>query len=329
MEKMLLSDNILALDETLIQYSSDEKNVMIPSEYSGIFLKTVGAGAILAQNAEEITLARGYTCLNNEPISCDKPFVLNLPDTLIKVNTPFKHLGRRESVTINLSRSIDATEYQSIDNSGKKVKDVLYFSPCQNLPASLKLAADLVKEKSSPLPDIIDKSPALFIIDRPTMDKNDPSMLFSPLRCIDRFSNRTETEEYTIVMEMIQRHQSGWYEKNTEKKNDLRLRSARDNREIFVPVFSYFTCSSDYSFSSGDKTEIIIKIESSLFFVPAIKQIRHKGKDWWLYSRNYLISDPAMSYLRENVGVFGTDGLVTDYQLSEEIYEKYRFISIL
>ena len=97
MEKMLLSDNILALDETLIQYSSDEKNVMIPSKYSGIFLKTVGAGAILAQNAEEITLARGYTCLNNEPISCERGFVLNLPDTLIKVNTPFKHLGRRES----------------------------------------------------------------------------------------------------------------------------------------------------------------------------------------------------------------------------------------
>ena len=67
-----------------------------------------------------------------------------------------------------------------------------------------------------------------------------------------------------------------------------------------------------------------------MLMAPALRPVVLNGRRYYIYSRQYLTSNPECPYVREDMGVFSEEeGLLTDRKLSEEIYAKARMLMLL
>lgn len=190
------------------------------------------------------------------------------------------------------------------------------------------------------LPNHIDESMhAIFLVDQPSIDLS-PDMRRTVF-CWEGVPDMSK--EDTVVKKLIAEDSSSYVNAEDERQwvaNYIREignlpRSFSDAKnELCFCVLQQVDTSLD-----GYIVEGVIKIYRAFGFFLSVHKILYKHKFYYLYSRNYLFGnkmakpdrvgngDPV--YYRNDMAIYGDEGLISDRKMSEEIYARYKLFSIL
>ena len=307
-----ISDRLLAAGGTLIRfYAEGSGPVTVPAEENGYRLNVLGSGSVIANEALTLAVAEGYTHLCRSCFKIGAIHRLDLPASLRSAVLPLTVTGVKIP-EIRLKRSL-AAPVRSIlfqgslpAGGGRHLVSAERFGLPGLTPLQLLVegAADSMLPRYGPEMEFI------------FLRQTDDTTIFETLPCLDLSGRTSETEEYAAVIRMIREGKTGYRDAEAESRNDRLLhedqsvRSLRQKRLCCVLA----------------EDPSCLQITSALMFAPALYRIPFEGRDWYLYSRQHLTGDPGLPYLREDMCLFNSDGLVTDGALSDKIYSKIRLI---
>ena len=80
-----------------------------------------------------------------------------------------------------------------------------------------------------------------------------------------------------------------------------------------------------------DKEKVIINatLKIGYFFWQSAQPVIYDKKQYYIYRRYYLSSDPEMGYVRRDIAAYSEKGLVTNREEAQSVYAKYKLLSIL
>ena len=320
---MYMNDHLLAAEDTLIRYVGNGTEEMIPSRAGTLMLRTVGAGAVVAPNAGRLTIAEGYTSLKNQAIiSCAKDARLELPASLQTVSTGFAPAGRIRDII--LRRYSDPEEWRLLRETGLPCGEgrrLLVYA--QTDGTSLALAGLVMVAVGRPMAEAHEDMCML-------LEYSNNRSIFNTGPCYDLTGNRTQADEYAVVMRMIRDGKTGWRHPEAERRSDLRIRAG----QLLPTEPEKLTVAEAETGKAKTRPdgchELDIRVTTHMLMAPALRPVVLNGRRYFIYSRQYLTSNPECPYMREDMGVFSEEeGLLTDRKLSEEIYAKARMLMLL
>lgn len=125
-----------------------------------------------------------------------------------------------------------------------------------------------------------------------------------------------------------------WVSDSIKGKNKLVNSFSNRNFELSFCVLEHAEFTHNNSYIEG-----VIRLYRAYGFFISVHRIAYKGKDYFIYSRNYLagnkmprtdrVSSSVPVYHRKDMAIYDINGLLSDKKLSEEIYAKYKLFSIL
>ena len=65
------------------------------------------------------------------------------------------------------------------------------------------------------------------------------------------------------------------------------------------------------------------------FFWQSAQSVIYDKKQYYIYRRYYLSSDPEIEYVRRDIAAYSEKGLVTNREEAQNVYAKYKLLSIL
>ncbi len=340
MKDEIFTDSVLGLGDTLLRFVSSGQTVVVPhAPVPGSALRVVGSGSVVAMNAVSVRVEEGYTHLEQSCISTKNSNLeqLVLPKSLRCASNP----GVRVRQLV-LRRSITPQSCQFLS------RGLLYGPPAAR---RLLLTPDMLKlSEMQPLEKLLDSVgwavhiPSglriMFMI--PIKVNNggvDPSISFlkdftSAYGCLDFSSGRTHVQEEQVIREMISQGDLGFHDPEAELNNDrLWKKSASEYGKQAIPGVMVLTSMDAPPILAGTRGTLEVNVSVTAqccrLFTPALCPIRFGGQTYYLYSRNIFTSGSDMLYWRQDVAVCDRKGYLTNRTLSQEIYAKHRFISLL
>ena len=329
-----MDDQVLVLDHTLIRLTGGTARFRVPSVFGDVSVQTVGSEALVLKDIEELTFDSGYIEWKDYVLQC--PSTLKrvfLPETAERISSKMLCYTAHEDLDLYIDRALTPDVFHDIRQNALHIGSRRYLIPSDLLERRELEAVHCFMLNNGPSAEVCMEMGILFAGEIPGMEgsKGYFGSIFDSRPCYDFHRGRTETEEYTAVMEMIRRRDSGWHDPDAEKQADLVIRIGKSPFEAYMlhPVSLAMLDALPMGLGEDGKYHLRFHLFRQLMFSPSLWQIRHQGEDWWIYSRNYLTGDPERPYFREEVGVFNREGLVTDRKTSEDVYAKYRLLSVL
>ena len=74
---------------------------------------------------------------------------------------------------------------------------------------------------------------------------------------------------------------------------------------------------------------ICASLKIGYFFWQSSQPVMYEGKKYYIYRRHYLNPGDEFRFVRRDIAVYSDKGLVTDKKEAQEVYAKYRLLSIL
>ena len=331
---------VLAIDHTLIRFKANSERVGIPSSFGGYPVTVVGPGSVNLGGVRECTFEPGYSefragCLFAK-LGEGMLERLSFPETVRTIpNSLFPNNGKHSGPRIThqhlfIARALDPDVFYGIRRGALPVGKNVRLVPYAMLgKAKLGPVVSLLRNCGEPTVELNGNQGTVFFGELPETKTISfyQGTVFDSRRCFDFDHGRQRTEEHTVVMEMIREGNLGWHDEASEREADLRIRVGLGQLTCSVPVALCEGMSGEPG--PDGKYHVTFHVFGRSLFVPALRYVRHRGKDWWVYSRNYLNGNPEQPYWRRDVGVFDRDGLVIDRKTSEDVYAKVRFLSLL
>ncbi|MCR4887048.1 MAG: hypothetical protein K5919_09050 [Clostridiales bacterium] len=331
-----MDEKTLALGNTLLTLQCDGPIFTVPAEFGGLSVTTVGSGALQLRTVQELTFAPGYKELKEKCLCYTATLErMNVPETVQRISSAlFAATNGKADLVLSIDRALQPSTFLDMRRMMLQTEEKQRLLPPSLLQRGEMELVRCLMCNSAPSAAIIRKDMRLLFSGRLPGDEHHEfysGTVFDPRPCFDFLSGRKKTEEYTAVMEMIRADDPGWHDPEAERKGDLNLRFGASPVAVTAcKKVSVVLCP---ELPNAPGPDGLFHAQFHLFrrhlFFPALRHIRHQGADWWIYSRNYLTSDPERPYLREDVGVFDRNGLVTDRKSSEDVYAKYRFLALL
>ena len=330
-----LDDRTLAMEQTLIRLKCEGGSVTVPVSFGGHQVSVVGSGALTLSGVQELAFAPGYVELKEKCLGFSQTLQsIHVPESVrVIAETLFVRTFYASNLQLYIDRALQPASFLDIRQAALPVGGMKRLLPPALLNrAEMEPVRCLMRQSASP-PALICKE--MRILFRGQIDDTKSGIytgtIFEPRPCYDFLFGREETEEYTAVMEMIRADDPGWHDTAAERKSDLIIR--RGNNPVAPGTCSQVALAMCGQLPDAPGPDSLFHIQIHMYrqhlFFPALRYVRHRGSDWWIYSRNYLTMHPDQPYLREDVGVFDRDGLVTDRKTSEDVYAKFRFLAIL
>ena len=329
-----MDDHALVLEHTLIRLTGGAAQFRVPSVFGDISVQTVGSEALVLKDVEELTFDSGYIEWKDYVLHC--PSTLRrvfLPETAEKISPLMLRSNIHPDLDLYLDRALTPEVFHDIHRHALHLGSQGHLITSELLEMKeMEPVCCLMKNNAAPA-EIHREMGILFVKQNPAVSGNKLlfASVFEAQSCYGFVGSRTQTEEYTVVMEMIRRGDNGWHDPGSEMQADLNLRSGRPPYESYMIRSVSFAMVEALPTAPGrdGKYHVRFHLFQRFAFFPSLWQIRHQGKDWWIYSRNYLTGVPERPYFREEMGVFNREGLVTDRKTSEDVYAKYRLLSVL
>ena len=102
----------------------------------------------------------------------------------------------------------------------------------------------------------------------------------------------------------------------------------RDAAPRIVPT-AVFCFDDSKTETSGIGYFLQASVEFGCFYWMGKVPITMEGERYYLYQRNFLYPDPVMTYIRQDAGIFSSEGLLHDERTVRLIYAKYQLLTIL
>ena len=335
-ESFFMDDRTLALEHTLLTLLCDGPRFTVPARFGDCSVTTVGSGALQISNVEELRIAPGYTVLH-EGCLCYTAVLrkLYIPESVQTLSpTLFISKFYQFNPELYIARALHPDVFRDIRLAALPLDEKRILIPPALLMRNGMAPVYALACNVAVSPAVIGREMRILFSGQLPNDASRSiysGTIFDSRPCYDFLSIRKQTEEYTAVMEMIRDGDSGWHDPEAERLSDLDILFEKPIiGNGTVPEVAVVLCE---KFSNGPGLDNRFHVQFHAFkqflFFPSLQQIRHRGSDWWIYCRNYLTGDPKRPYMREDVGVFDRNGLITDRKTSEDVYAKCRFLSLL
>ena len=331
-----LDDQALVVEQTLISLKNDETVFTVPSSFGGHPATVAGSGALSLKGVQELAFAPGYAVLKEMCLSVPPSLKrLLIPETVHTLSDQLFYPCFQESgARLEIDRALHPALWEDLRRNALNIGDNRRLVPSALLRREeMEPVLCLMRNAAQPAAEIRKEMRLLFFESRPANVRPgcDAGSIFELRPCYDFLDGCGEIEEYTAVMQMIREDAPAWRVPAAEEQSDLRIRYGQAK----MPDVSSGTVSlavydgrPDLSGNDG-RIRVRFSVVFDRVFFPAVRRIRHRGKDWWIYSRNHLTSRADCPYVREDMGVFDRDGLVTSRKTVEDVYAKFRFLCML
>ncbi len=340
---------------------------VIPSRVNGYELKQIGSGCVcmgqtapvISQTPAQLRVGSGYTALKPNCFNMAGLKVLYLPETLesapsegnLQINSWVStHRNRSERLIdrIVLRRRLDRSLRDALLSQAIMYSDTVghrkYLLTDQFLlDAPRKLYASLARVMGG-IP-VLSRDMRYVLRLRDQWFNREDSKFWAELMptqgieetmdYYDLSARYKAQREVDLAMLMIREGFMGWRDEDAERENDNALRKGRAIQErpnlqrwagCGVPAVTVDLGSVT---RNGNAEYVDVNFERSVLFTPALRHLRVNGRDYFVYSRNFLTGDRECPYIRCEMCVFDQSGIVRNRGLATEVYAKYKLLSIL
>ena len=313
-----MDQTYLAIDGVILTYSGTDKILQIPSKLMDMNIVKLGDGSFMESNMQRVIVPEGIKQIGKSTFSdCPNLSEIELSGSIDEVGSwTFYKLPLLTSISIN-DFALSKQQFLYLKRSGIPVGSTKFIVTDQS---SLAFIQQIINATGV--------LPARFIPYK-------ISRLFEAY-VSDSFSEYTSYNSFVFGVSGGEEHSTEFWnaisdinnqvDRETEEQQDELLR--RDKKQIISKTAIIFIDTSNYSIS-GDTYFVKAEIRFGFYFWRTLLSIHHEGKQYYLYRRNYLSGDNNKKYARVDVAVLTRKGLVRDREEAEEVYAKYRLLSLL
>lgn len=321
-DNTFMDSQLLAVEHTAIRFCAKGRQCSLPSRAGDLTLTHIGAGAIVSRETKALTIEEGYRRISDLAFTMPSALErLDLPSTLREATSRGIVGGNLKQLC--LRRCLDGQGLQELQGSSLPAGGgIRVLNPDSVTGEVFEPFSAISRAMGSPLTTLAQRMRALFVMEKPD------DSIFEKRRCFDLAGNATETEEYAVVMDMIRAGQTGWRHSEAERTSDARGCGKLNGWRTSIMALGYYR-PEDASRGPDGKVYIDLYVIKARLATPSLLPILWKDRRYYLYSRNHLNADANCPYFRDDIGIFDESGLVTDRQLSEEVYGRARMLMVL
>ena len=326
MNREYMDKGICALDGVMICFSDHRETVRVPARAGDMPLHRLGSGALCLPRARQVILEEGYTAVSGLTLPEENRVCtqITLPSTLETCDgfQPGRYILPSR---LNLRRDVSENEFSRYlmysEPAGQGFR--LLNSEGLELP-SCALLLQILKGyygRSGVVNEIHPQLPLFFT------DRNPGKNLNLPISCMSHVSQKSALTENECVLQRISGGDMGARSAEAERANDRRDQSGYSSGDGISEV-TLIGFSREAAMHRKGRVYMTLTAMTGIFFNQMLRRVVLDGTDYYVYSRRFLAGTKD-GYLREDVCVYGRDGMITDRKLSGSVYGKYRFLNML
>ena len=321
-----MDESFVITNKTIITYSGQHPTIKVPGRIGDIEISRIGDGSfmeasmlqcvILPPKVKEIGTQAFWKC----PV-LTSAFV---PGGLISVDTgAFGNCKMLSDITV-YGLELTAGEYHKFKMAGSRSSDGIYV--LREMPQNelvQKLVSSVTSAKPArKIPDDISLLFQLAALDEQkgkfSLDKNIPVIGFT--------APSVPTTESRAFFDHIKNGGVEIYAGKAEEKNDWYVRVGKIPEKGKTIIFTF-----DDSKTKEENGKYLINatLRIGYFFWQSAQPVIYDKKQYYIYRRYYLSFDPELEYVRRDIAVYSKKGLVTNREEAQNVYAKYKLLSIL
>ena len=299
MEDYFMDDRALVLEHTLISLKCSGSRFRVPSVFGDCTVTAAGSGALQLNDVQDLVFMPGYVELKERCLGYSTVLQrITVPETVESVSSAlFVRPYYAFDPVFTIDRALPPAVFQDVRQallSADGNTSVLSSSALKRI--GMEPVRSLLCNAAPPPAALCREMRVLFEGKMPYGQANlcYSGTVFEPRPCFDFVSGRKEKEEYTAVMEMIREDDPGWRDPAAERAADLAIRSGKPSVvPNACPKVGVAVCRRVPRETGPDgRFRIQFQLFKRYLFFPTVRHIRHRGADWWIYSRNFLTARP-------------------------------------
>ena len=291
-------------------------------------LRLLGMACLCVPNASRVIVEEGYTAISagalmlplGSSVEVTLPSSINTVEACVALPPqprsypPRLHLRRR----ISEAAWVELLEHSVPAGQGFRLLDRLVLeSP------PFRVMSDLLKAQGQQIINAADLELPLFF-----WQEEVERSVFIPLECVWPDSDAPRHTEDEGVQARISSGNMGRRIPSAERKIDRMEQRGIDSRPTETRRHTFVGFNEAVSVHRGGEVFLTLTAVTGLFFNQMLRRVAYEGGTYYVYSRRYP-GQTSDEYRREDVCVYGPDGLVTDPTLSNQVYGKYRMLNMI
>ena len=320
-----MDGSFVVTNNTIIAYTGQHPTLKVPGRFADIEVSRIGDGSFMESNKLQCVVLPPQTKeIGNQAFSkCPVLTSAFVPGGLTDVgSSAFGWCQVLSDITI-YGLELTADEYRTYKATSNRNNDGIYV--LHQIPKHA-IVNQLVSSISNAKPayKIPNEIPSLFQMveldeqkGKFSLEKNVPVIGFSV--------PSVPTTENLAFHEHLRRGAAEVYNETAEQKNDWYVRVGKIPTKEKTIIFTF-----DDTKTKEDKGTFIINatLKIGYFFWQSAQPVVYSKKQYYVYRRHYLSSDPEIEYVRD-IAVYSDKGLVTNREEAQNVYAKYKLLSIL
>lgn len=321
-----MDGSFVITNNTIITYSGQHPTLKVPGCFANIEVARIGDGSFMESSKLQCVILPPKTKeIGSQAFSwCPVLTSAFVPGGLDYVGyEAFGNCQVLSDITI-YGLELTASEYHMYKTASNRSSDGTYV--LRQIPKNevvSKLISSITNAKPAcRIPDEISSLFHMVEIDEQkgkfSLEKNIPVIGFSV--------PSVPTTENKAFYEHIHDGTTEIYDGKAEQKNDWYVRVGKIPTKEKTIIFTF-----DDTKTKEDKGKVIINatLKIGYFFWQSAQSVIYDKKQYYIYRRYYLSSDPEIEYVRRDIAAYSEKGLVTNREEAQNVYAKYKLLSIL
>ena len=321
-----MDGSFVITNNTIITYSGRHPTLKVPSRFADIEVSRIGDGSFMESSKLQCVILPPKTKEIGSQAFSQCPVLTSafVPGGLsYVVYGAFGNCQVLSDITI-YGLELTASEYHTYKTASNRSSDGIYV--LREIPKNeivSKLVSSITNAKpASKVPDEISSLFQMAELDEQkgkfSLEKNIPVIGFT-VPSVPMTENKAFYEHLHSGTAEV-------YDGKAEQKNDWYVRVGKIPAKEKTIIFTF-----DDSKTKEEKGKFFINatLKIGYFFWQSAQAVMCEKKKYYIYRRYYLNSDPEMEYVRRDIAAYSENGLVTNREEAQNVYAKYKLLSIL
>ena len=344
--KSYMNQSYAITNETIITYNGQDPVVKIPSRIANIEVFRIGDGSFMESSKMQCVILPPNTREIGKSAFWGSSILTSafIPGSIYSVDeNAFGNCPNLSDITI-YDLELSANEYCMFKNASNETGNGIYVlheipkieliqlilasitdaKPAVRIPNDISLlfqsAGDAKPAVRTPIDiSLLFQSAELVELKAPfSLDINIP---------VIGFNRPSEpTTENKAFVSYIKSGINEIYDVKAEQKNDWYVRVGSIPKIEKTIIFTF-----DDTKTKEDQGRYMVNATLKLgyFFWQSAQPVIYENKKYYIYRRYYLGSDPELEYVRRDIAAYSEKGLVKNRLEAQNVYAKYKLLSIL
>ncbi len=320
-----LDKTYAAVDGVLLHYEGKDISLKIPGRFADMCIDTIGDGAFMeSADLQQVIIPDGVKKIGVRSFyGCDQLMSVYIPFSV--ASFAVDSFGGCSKLADLYVYGIDLTEqsYKNLIASSRRVNGSLYLA--QSFP-QFKILKDAASSTGAGPANSVQSGITRLFTSQSLEEETGETSITRNLYSFGFGSEERYMTETNEFMRLIADKNAFETDAVSEQKNDEFVKSGNTPAIEKTAVFTFDD--SKTKFENGTY-RITAQIKIGYHFWQSKVPVVLSGDTYYIYRRHYLSSKPNLNYIRRDVAVFDENGPVVIRKKAQEVYAKYKLLSIL